>query len=213
MPNIADIRKDYKLQTLLEKDVNANPFLQFGNWWQQAIDSQIDEVNAITLATVNSNLQPSARTVLLKDFNEIGFTFFTNYNSAKANQINNNSLAAICIFWKELERQIRIEGTIIKVDEAVSDAYFNSRPLGSKIGAWASPQSSVIDDRTVLEKNEIEVSNKFLYQPIYRPPHWGGYQLLPNYFEFWQGRSSRLHDRICYKKTNNLSWKIERLAP
>ncbi len=208
---IADIRKDYTLKSLSEEDVMNNPFEQFTIWWQEATASNIDEVNAMTLATVSKELKPTARVVLLKDFDTAGFTFFTNYNSKKAEDMLQNPNAAICFFWKELQRQIRIEGIVEKVSNEISDEYFNSRPEGSKLGAWASPQSKVIESRDILVENEAKFKEQFGGQ-IQRPPHWGGCRLIPNYFEFWQGRSNRLHDRICYKLENN-SWKIERLAP
>lgn len=210
-PSIADIRQDYTLKSLLETDVDANPFNQFGTWWQEAIASNIDEVNAMTLATIKQNLQPAARTVLLKDFSENGFTFFTNYQSAKGEQLFHHPNAALVFFWKELQRQVRVEGIVEKVSAAISEEYFNSRPTGSKLGAWASPQSKVIESRDVLLANENEFKAKF-GDNIKRPAHWGGYVLKPSYIEFWQGRSSRLHDRICYTLENN-NWKIERLAP
>lgn len=209
--SIANIRKDYQLKSLEESTVKANPFEQFDIWWNDAVSSEIDEVNAFTLATCNKVGKPSARIVLLKDVTTDGFTFFTNYNSKKAAEIEDNNQAAICFFWKELERQIRIEGNIIKITEAESEAYFNSRPQGSKIGAWASPQSTIIDSRSILEDNIKSITDKYK-DNIPKPPHWGGYILLPNYFEFWQGRSSRLHDRLCYFKNEN-SWAISRLAP
>ncbi len=209
--DIADIRKDYTLKSLSEKDVLPNPANQFGIWWNEAITSNIDEVNAMTLATIKPNNTPAARIVLLKDFNEAGFTFFTNYLSAKGEQLFANPNAALCFFWKELQRQVRIEGIVKKVDNGISDEYFNSRPVGSKLGAWASPQSKVIANREILEENERQYQKEF-GNDIKRPAHWGGYILQPTYFEFWQGRSNRLHDRICYTFENN-NWKIERLAP
>jgi pyridoxamine 5'-phosphate oxidase len=209
--SIADIRKDYTLKSLSEKEIDANPFTQFSIWWNEAVASDIDEVNAMTLATIKQNLTPAARIVLLKDFNENGFTFFTNYQSAKGEQLFHHPNAALCFFWKELQRQVRVEGTVEKVSAAISDAYFNSRPAGSKLGAWASPQSKVIENRDILVANEAAFKNQF-GENIERPQHWGGYILKPNYIEFWQGRSSRLHDRICYTLENE-NWKIERLAP
>lgn len=209
--SIADIRKDYTLKSLSELDVANNPFTQFGVWWNEAIQSEIDEVNAMTLATIKPNNTPAARIVLLKDYNAEGFTFFTNYLSAKGQQLFANPNATICFFWKELQRQVRIEGIIEKVADSISDEYFNSRPQGSKLGAWASPQSKVIANRDLLTENEKKYAAEF-GDDIKRPPHWGGYTLKPNYFEFWQGRSNRLHDRITYtKQTDN--WIIERLAP
>ena len=208
---IADIRQDYTLKSLLENDVDTNPFNQFKTWWQEAIDSNIDEVNAMTLATIKQNLQPAARIVLLKDFNENGFTFFTNYQSAKGEQLFHYPQAALVFFWKELQRQVRVEGIVAKVSSEISDEYFNSRPITSKIGAWASPQSQVIENREVLVTNETAFKTQF-GDNINRPPNWGGYILKPTYIEFWQGRRSRLHDRICYNFDNE-KWKIQRLAP
>jgi pyridoxamine 5'-phosphate oxidase len=210
--SIADIRRDYKLQSFLETDAAANPIEQFTKWWQEAINSNIDEVNAMTLATCTTDGKPSARTVLLKDYNEDGFVFFTNYNSHKGKEINENPRAALVFFWKELERQIRIEGTVQKIDDAKSDAYFLSRPRGSKIGAWSSPQSEVIANRTILETHEERFKKEF-GENIPRPLHWGGYIVQPTVIEFWQGRSSRLHDRLQYRLDANKNWIIERLAP
>lgn len=209
--SIADIRKDYTLKTLDEADVSANPFQQFETWWNEVISSDIDEANAMSLSTINHLNKPTSRTVLLKGFDEEGFSFFTNYNSSKGHQIENNSNVALCFFWKELQRQIRIEGVAKKLTDKENDDYFNSRPIGSRIGAWASPQSEVIKNRTVLEENEKKIQQEF-GDNIERPNHWGGYKVIPNYFEFWQGRASRLHDRIAFTLENN-NWKIVRLAP
>ena len=211
LSSIANIRTDYKLQTLNEVDVAANPFQQFTKWWNQAIQSKVAEVNAFTLATASKAGKPSARIVLLKGYNENGFVFFTNYNSHKGQELIENPNAAIVFFWNELERQIRIEGTVEKISQQESEEYFHARPAGSQIGAWASPQSTVIPNREILEKNETEYKNKF-GENIPKPPHWGGFVVKPILFEFWQGRSSRLHDRIQYTPQNN-NWKIERLAP
>lgn len=210
--SIADIRKDYTLKSLSELDVAINPFDQFAFWWNEAVASEIDEVNAMTLATVSKLLKPTARIVLLKDYDAVGFTFFTNYNSHKGEDLLQNPNATICFFWKELQRQIRIEGVVSKVSDEINDEYFNSRPAGSKLGAWASPQSQIIENRDVLIKNEENYKANFENNIIPCPPHWGGYKLIPNYFEFWQGRSNRLHDRITYTIENGL-WKIARLAP
>ena len=208
---IADIRKDYTLKSLSEKDVAINPFDQFATWWKEAIESNIDEVNAMTLATVSKSLKPKARIVLLKDYDINGFTFFTNYNSQKGEDLLQNPSATVCFFWKELQRQVRIEGVVEKVLNEINDEYFDSRPEGSKLGAWASPQSKIIESRNVLIENEAKFKEQFGNE-IKRPPHWGGYKLIPNYFEFWQGRSNRLHDRIIYTLEIDI-WKIERLAP
>lgn len=212
MTSIADIRKDYKLRSLTEADVSADPIVQFKAWWDEAIASAIEEVNAMTLATVSPEGRPSARIVLLKGFDENGFVFFTNYQSRKGKEMEENPHAALVFFWKELERQVRIEGSIDKVSEQESDTYYHSRPAGSQVGAWASPQSDVIGGREVIEQNYAELEKKFAGQEIPRPGFWGGYVLRPSQIEFWQGRSSRLHDRILYRVENG-EWKIERLAP
>lgn len=213
MSSIADIRRDYSLKTLLETEVADNPFLQFGDWWQQAVESEIDEVNAMTLATASLEGVPSARIVLLKAYDEKGFVFFTNYESAKGQELAENPKASLLFFWKELERQVRITGLVEKVSTAENDEYFLSRPTGSQIGAWASPQSHVIENRSWLENRVKELDAKFKTEPLTRPAHWGGYRVKPVIIEFWQGRSSRLHDRIQYTLQDNGGWKIERLAP
>jgi pyridoxamine 5'-phosphate oxidase len=212
MQQIADIRKDYKLQSLSENDTAENPFAQFEKWWADAVASNIDEVNAMTLATVNAEGKPSARIVLLKGLKPNGFEFYSNYNSNKAQQIAVNRHVALVFFWKELERQIRIEGTIEKISEEESATYFLSRPIASQIGAWASPQSSVIANRDILEQNVEKFQKQFSETPMQRPPHWGGYIVHPTSIEFWQGRRSRLHDRILYTLQGE-SWIKSRLAP
>ncbi len=213
MKNIAGIRKEYKMQFLEEADVDLNPFTQFDKWWQEAIESEIEEVNAMTLATVNSEGKPSARIVLLKGYDENGFLFFTNYQSNKGQNIDLNPNVCLVLFWKELERQIRIEGIAQKISDEESDSYFFSRPLESQIGAWSSPQSQIISTREILEDNCKNFEKKFSEEIISRPPHWGGYRVIPSSFEFWQGRPGRLHDRLHYKKTENNEWQISRLAP
>ncbi len=210
---IADIRKDYKLHSLNETDVATNPIEQFTRWWDDAVNSQIDEVNAMTLATINADGFPSARIVLLKGYDAKGFVFFTNYQSHKGQELAKNPRACLVFFWKELERQVRIEGLVEKIAEAESEEYFQSRPEGSRIGAWASPQSTVISGREVIEQNVIDLEKKYANTHVPRPEHWGGYIVKPTSIEFWQGRSSRLHDRILYTAQNDFSWKIERLAP
>ncbi len=212
MKSIADLRKEYSLQSLEENDAEKDPFSQFTKWWMQAIASNIDDVNAMTLATANSLGIPSARIVLLKDYDDKGFVFYTNYMSQKANDLEENPNAALVFYWKELERQVRIQGTITKVSNSTSDIYFASRPEGSKLGAWASPQSTVIPGRHVLEIKINELQNLYAGKEISRPAFWGGYNLKPSVIEFWQGRQSRLHDRLQYRLQEN-EWKLERLAP
>jgi len=213
MSSIADIRKDYSLKVLDEADLHKDAIQQFEKWWQEALLSEIEEVNAMTLATATANGKPSARIVLLKGFNENGFVFFSNYHSHKGSQIEDNPFVSLVFFWKELERQVRIEGGITKIVEEESDVYFNSRPISSRIGAWASPQSKVIASRKVIEENVAELEKSFDGKDIDRPPHWGGYLVKPVLVEFWQGRASRLHDRIQYTAIADKGWKIERLAP
>jgi pyridoxamine 5'-phosphate oxidase len=214
MPStIADIRKDYKLKFLLEKDVAADPIRQFDTWWQEALNSEIDEINAMTLATASADGVPAARIVLLKGYDDRGFVFFTNYESFKGMQLAENPRACLVFFWKELERQVRITGLVEKVSDEESDAYFNSRPEGSRIGAWTSPQSQVIANREWLEEREKEFIKQFGVQPLKRPAHWGGYRVKPISIEFWQGRPSRLHDRLQYTLQSDNTWTIERLAP
>jgi pyridoxamine 5'-phosphate oxidase len=210
--SISSIRKDYQLQSLSVSDVADNPVQQFSHWWDEALASSIDEVNAMTLATVNPAGRPSARIVLLKGFDEKGFVFFTNYESDKAIALERHPFASLVFFWKELERQVRIEGSCMKVSDLESDEYFHSRPLGSQLGAWASPQSRPIRGREVLDANLEALQLKYAEEAVPRPPHWGGYRVVPEAVEFWQGRTSRLHDRIKYKWSAN-EWHIERLAP
>lgn len=210
---IADIRTEYKRHALNESDVSSDPIKQFGLWWTEAISSQIDEVNAMTLATASADGLPAARIVLLKGYDEAGFVFFTNYQSFKGQQLAENPRACLVFFWKELERQVRITGLIEKVPAEESDTYFSSRPESSRIGAWASPQSQVIANREILEQNEADLTKSFAGKPIPRPLHWGGYRVKPVTIEFWQGRPSRLHDRISYTLQENGHWLIERLAP
>ena len=213
MDSMAEIRKDYKLRSLSEKDVNTNPIQQFEKWWNEAQKSEIVEANAMTLATASNDGIPSARIVLLKGLDARGFVFFTNYNSFKGQELAGNPRACLVFFWKELERQVRITGVVQKVSEKESDDYFNSRPEGSRIAAWASSQSQVIESREWLEENEKKLKDELSTNGIKRPPHWGGYRVMPIDIEFWQGRPNRLHDRINYSLQENGDWLIERLAP
>lgn len=210
---IADMRKEYAQQSLSEKDVEADPILQFKKWWDHALASKLNEPNAMILATASKEAVPSARIVLLKDFNENGFVFFTNYDSYKGQQLSENPKACLVFFWEELERQVRITGLVFKLSSTESDEYFNSRPEGSRIGAWASPQSQVIENRNWLDERFNKLSSEMKDGTIQRPPHWGGYLVKPVIVEFWQGRVSRLHDRIQYSLQEDGKWKIERLAP
>ncbi|MEJ7611531.1 MAG: pyridoxamine 5'-phosphate oxidase [Ferruginibacter sp.] len=212
MSNIADIRKDYRLRSFSERDAAATPFEQFKQWWEEALASNIDEPNAMTLATADATGSPSARIVLLKGVTEEGFEFFTNYESHKAKDVVQNVRVSLVFFWKELERQIRINGNAVKTTEAVSDEYFKSRPFESRIGAWASPQSEEIESRDGLEQRVDELREQYRDREVPRPPFWGGYLVKPVMMEFWQGRPNRLHDRIEYKLTKG-SWKKRRLAP
>ncbi len=216
MPTLNDfeqLRKDYRLQSLLEKDVKEDPLQQFRKWWQESLDSKIEEPNAMTLATATPEGKPSARIVLLKEISDRGLVFFTNYESHKGSQIRENPFGALVFFWKELERQVRIEGKIEKVSDRESDAYFSTRPLESRIGAWSSPQSQVLPSRAQLDQKVEEYTRKFSSGVIPRPPQWGGYLLVPELVEFWQGRPGRLHDRLQYRFEREGKWKIERLAP
>jgi pyridoxamine 5'-phosphate oxidase len=212
-PSIASLRRDYSSQSLLESDVEADPVLQFHKWWDQALKSEIVEPNAMTLATASNDGMPSARIVLLKGFDENGFVFYTNYKSFKGMQLEENPKACLVFFWKELERQVRITGLVKKAPEKESDAYFHSRPIGSQIGAWASPQSQVIGGRDWLDEAYLKQVERFRQKNPGRPEHWGGYLVQPVIAEFWQGRPSRLHDRIQYTLSEQGGWKIERLAP
>jgi pyridoxamine 5'-phosphate oxidase len=212
-PSIANLRKEYAAQTLLETDVAPHPVDQFETWWQQALASEVVEANAMTLCTASVDGMPSGRIVLVKDFSKNGFVFFTNYESYKGLQLAENPKACLVFFWKELERQVRISGIVRKVPAAESDAYFESRPEGSRIGAWTSPQSQVIENREWLDHRYRLLASEMGGKPIQRPPHWGGYLVQPVIIEFWQGRPSRLHDRIQYTLQEDGAWKIERLAP
>ena len=211
--SIADLRREYAAQSLLEEDMAAHPVKQFEKWWAQVLQSEIVEPNAMTLATASADGMPSARIVLLKGFDSEGFVFYTNYKSFKGIQLEENPRACLVFFWKELERQVRIVGLVEKTPEEESTAYFLSRPVGSQIGAWTSPQSSVIESRSWLDNHYLEVAEKLGNKKIERPPHWGGYIVKPIIMEFWQGRPSRLHDRVQYTLDEGGVWKLERLAP
>lgn len=211
--NLAELRQHYALESLSETEVDANPMTQFAAWFEEALNSQLLEPNAMTLATATADGHPSARTVLLKGYDNQGFTFFTNYESRKGVELLANPRATLLFTWLELQRQIRIEGNIEKISTEASLAYFQSRPRESQLGAWASPQSQVMGSRAELEAREKAVAERFAGQEtLPLPPNWGGYLLRPEALEFWQGRMSRLHDRIWYTKKGNV-WNIARLAP
>ncbi|HEY8915747.1 MAG TPA: pyridoxamine 5'-phosphate oxidase [Chitinophaga sp.] len=210
---VAALRKDYRLASLDESEVEKDPLKQFEQWWQDAINSELDEPNAMTLATSTPEGRPSARIVLLKSFDTDGFTFFTNYESRKGLEMAANPQVSLLFFWRELERQVRIDGMVSKTPAAISNEYYDSRPLGSRIGAIASPQSRVIPHRSFLEEQVNTLVEKYVLEAPARPDNWGGYTVKPLLMEFWQGRSNRLHDRVQYTLTEGQGWKIERLAP
>lgn len=209
--SLASLRNDYMLASLDESDVASTPLAQFDKWFKEALNAQLPTGNAMTLATSDAQARPSARIVLLKSYDERGFVFFTNYESRKGKDLTANNRAALLFFWPELERQVHIQGRVEKVSAALSDEYFSSRPLASRIGAWASPQSQVLPSRTALEARVAAFEAEYGENPP-RPAHWGGYRVVPQVLEFWQGRRDRLHDRIQYR-LNNGEWKIERVAP
>jgi pyridoxamine 5'-phosphate oxidase len=211
--SIADLRKNNSSATLNENEVAHDPIAQIEQWFDKALQSQLPEPNAMTLSTVSAEGRPSARIVLLKGITKNGFLFYTNYDSRKGKELAAHPFAALTFFWIALERQVRIEGTVTKVDVQTSATYFHSRPLASQIGAWASPQSTVIADRSLLEQQAQAYTEKFANQEVPLPPHWGGYQVTPDRIEFWQGRPSRLHDRILYTRTKGDQWETNRLAP
>lgn len=211
--SLADLRKDYTLAGLLEKDLAKDPFRQFERWFQEAEAAKIPEPNATVLATVGADGRPSTRIVLLKGLDGRGFTFFTNYDSRKGRELAANPLASLTFPWIAMERQVNVEGRVVKITREESDAYFHSRPQGSQLGAWVSQQSTVISGRAVLEDALKAYEKKYAGQTVPLPPNWGGYRLIPDRVEFWQGRRSRLHDRLRYRREADGAWIVERLAP
>ena len=211
MPDIADLRKSYERAELDETASRSDPLEQFGLWFQQALDAKLPEPNAMTLATVGPDQRPSTRIVLVKGFDARGLVWYTNYDSRKGRELAGHAWAALQFHWVELERVVRIEGRVERTSEAESDTYFQSRPLDSRLGAWASPQSEVIGSRAVLVANAAKAAARYALNPP-RPPHWGGFRLVPDTWEFWPGRTSRLHDRLRYRLADG-TWLRERLAP
>jgi pyridoxamine 5'-phosphate oxidase len=205
-------RQEYSVQGLRRIDLDPDPFKQFGTWFTAAVEAGVRDVNAMTLATVSPDGQPTGRVVLLKGYGHDGFVFYTNYHSEKGQHLEKNPRAGLVILWKELERQVRIDGVVQKIPREESIRYFHSRPVGSQLGAWVSHQSEVIDARRVLDARLAELTERFAGQEIPLPPHWGGYRVRPDRFEFWQGRPNRLHDRFRYTREDK-SWRLERVAP
>lgn len=211
--SIAGMRREYKLRSLKKANVHSNPVKQFEQWFEEARQAQLREPNVMTLSTVSPEGKPSARIILLKGIENDAFIFYTNYLSRKGREIQTDAYVALTFFWAELERQVRIEGRATRISEERSTAYFHSRPRGSQIGAWVSPQSQEIKDRNVLDERLATYTAKFEAKEIPKPAHWGGYEVAPDSVEFWQGQPSRLHDRIRYTQDNDQGWRIARLAP
>ncbi len=210
---VGHLRKEYTLRALRERDADPDPLRQFDLWFDEAVRSGLTEPNGMTLATVDAAGRPAARIVLLKGYDQRGFVFYTSYESRKARELDVNPRAALCFWWPELERQVRIEGTVEKTSAEESDSYFRSRPRESQLGAWVSDQSAVIAGREVLEQRLAELEAQYAGSEIPRPPRWGGYRLVPDMIEFWQGREARLHDRLRYRRGSGDTWLMERLSP
>jgi pyridoxamine 5'-phosphate oxidase len=211
--DVAALRQEYRLKALREDEVATDPLTQFTRWFDEALAAQVPEPNAMTLATVAPDGRPAARIVLLKGFDAEGFDFYTNTESRKGRELAATPYAALVFWWPLLERQVRIEGAVVPVPEALADAYFQTRPRESQLGAWASPQSQTLDDRAVLEQRLADVTARYEGQAVPRPPRWGGYRVVPTCIEFWQGRPGRLHDRLCFQRQDDGPWSLERLAP